>query len=383
LSKKVQTVFQIGDRILFWLSAFMSIGFLSAITYLAFDETTELRLLTIGFMVSMLIHWAFYLFHKVSAILNKYTVHLTALLSFLLFSFVTVYNPLHYSEMWVYLLFYPLTVALLNNRSVFKVWTGVFLIFYFGFMLWDPTSSLEEGFGLSLIGRTLYAIASCLIGFYFLEYQELAHQKMQKELLEEHNSRLVKTLYTLVPVVERKSHTSREVINRAADLMKKVSKQLPDHKIEDWEIELISLLHFVSRIKYPDYLFEKQDKLTQFEFNLVQEHCELGCELLGEDEAFSSIKEAFRHHHEKLDGTGYPHQLAGNRIPIFAQILGITEAYLAMITPRSYRKALSNYETFMEISKLSNLAYDERVVKAMGEALGLSRIEQTNSNLVG
>lgn len=381
--KKIQTVSIIGDRILFWQAALMSVGFISAMAYLLYNQSSELRLLTVGFMVSMLIHWAFYLFHKVSIMLNKHSVHLPALLSFLLFGFVAVYNPLHYSEMWVYLLFYPLTVALLNNKKLFATWTSVFLLFYFGFMLWDPTISLEEGFGISLIGRALYAIGSCIVCFYFLKYQEWTHQKMKADLQEEHNSRLIKTLYSLVPVVERKSHTSREIIHTAADLMKAVSKKMPDHKIEDWEIDLISLLHFVSRIKYPDYLFEKQEKLTQFEFNLVQEHCELGCELLGDDESFTSIKEAFRKHHEKLDGTGYPHQLAGDRIPVFAQLLGITEAYLAMITTRSYRKSLTDYEAFMEISKLSNIAYDERVVVALGQALEIPEVEQTNTGLVG
>ncbi|MBP1964806.1 HD-GYP domain-containing protein [Paenibacillus aceris] len=81
-------------------------------------------------------------------------------------------------------------------------------------------------------------------------------------------------------------------------------------RVQEWEIDLLSLLHFVSRIKLPDYMFEKEGKLSEFEF--VQEHCYMAKELCEGIPDFQEVEKSFLYHHEKVDGTGYPYCLGGS-----------------------------------------------------------------------
>ena len=93
-------------------------------------------------------------------------------------------------------------------------------------------------------------------------------------------------------------------------------------------------LHDVGKIAIPDAVLLKPGKLTAEEMTLVQQHPSLGDTLCGELRLLENIRPIVRHHHERLDGTGYPDSLFGDRIPLLAQIMSIVDAYDAMTTER-------------------------------------------------
>jgi putative two-component system response regulator len=99
-------------------------------------------------------------------------------------------------------------------------------------------------------------------------------------------------------------------------------------------------LHDVGKIGVPDAVLLKNARLDSTEFTQMQAHTTIGERLCGELRTLRPVRPIVRHHHERLDGTGYPDGLRGDDIPITAQIVGIVDAYDAMTTNRPYRTAL-------------------------------------------
>lgn len=99
-------------------------------------------------------------------------------------------------------------------------------------------------------------------------------------------------------------------------------------------------LHDVGKIGIPDALLLKPSPLTAEEFTLVKQHTIIGERLCGGLRLLKPVRSIVRSHHERLDGSGYPDGLRGDRVPLLAQIVGIVDTYDAMTTTRPYRAAL-------------------------------------------
>lgn len=114
------------------------------------------------------------------------------------------------------------------------------------------------------------------------------------------------------------------------------------------EIEQLSdaaLLHDIGKIKVPDAILLKPSALTAEEYEIIKCHSKWGADII-EDEVTIDVQwkdiiiEIIRHHHERYDGKGYPQGLPGEKIPFFAQIISIVDAFDAMTSDRPYRSAM-------------------------------------------
>lgn len=122
------------------------------------------------------------------------------------------------------------------------------------------------------------------------------------------------------------------------------------------EDELVALrrggfLHDVGKIAVPDAVLTKCGPLDPEERALMEQHPAIGDKLCSELRLLDDVRPIVRHHHERLDGTGYPDHLAGDSIPLLAQIMSVVDAYDAMTTTRSYRSALSGDRACAELRK--------------------------------
>jgi putative two-component system response regulator len=99
-------------------------------------------------------------------------------------------------------------------------------------------------------------------------------------------------------------------------------------------------LHDVGKIGIPDAVLLKPTRLTAEEFTLIKQHTIIGERLCGSLRSLKPVRAIVRCHHERLDGSGYPDGLRGDRVPLLAQIVGIVDTYDAMTTTRPYRAAL-------------------------------------------
>jgi diguanylate cyclase (GGDEF)-like protein len=123
-------------------------------------------------------------------------------------------------------------------------------------------------------------------------------------------------------------------------------------------------LHDIGKIGVPDSILRKPGALTESEYETVKQHVALGDLIVRELPDLEEIRAGIRHHHERWDGTGYLHRLAGDDIPQVARILAVCDAFSAMTTDRSYRKALSVDEALTRLEDASGTQLDERLVVA-------------------
>lgn len=110
-----------------------------------------------------------------------------------------------------------------------------------------------------------------------------------------------------------------------------------------------AFLHDIGKIGIPDTVLLKQDRLTPTEYELMKQHPVIGDRLCGKLQSLDLVRPIVRHHHERLDGTGYPDGLRGQDVPLLAQIVSIVDAYDAITTDRPYRVARSPEEAYREL----------------------------------
>jgi diguanylate cyclase (GGDEF)-like protein len=123
-------------------------------------------------------------------------------------------------------------------------------------------------------------------------------------------------------------------------------------------------LHDIGKIGIPDSILRKPGALTDSEYETVKQHVALGDLIVRDLPDLDEIRAGIRHHHERWDGKGYLHGLAGDEIPVVARILAVCDAFSAMTTTRPYRKALSVEEALTRLEDACGSQLDERLVVA-------------------
>ena len=134
-------------------------------------------------------------------------------------------------------------------------------------------------------------------------------------------------------------------------------------------LRLAGLLHDVGKVGIPDQILRKPGKLTDGEYEIVKQHVALGDSILRDLPDLDAIRAGVRHHHERWDGRGYLHALAGDDIPLFARILAVADTFSAMTTSRPYRKALDLREARLRLEDAAGTQLDERLVAAFLDGL--------------
>ena len=105
-------------------------------------------------------------------------------------------------------------------------------------------------------------------------------------------------------------------------------------------IAVAALLHDVGKIGVPDDILRKPGRLTAAEFEAIQQHPDMGANIVSAVPGFEEALDAIRHHHERWDGGGYPFGLVGKETPLTARLMAVADAYSAMTTDRPYRKGM-------------------------------------------
>lgn len=129
------------------------------------------------------------------------------------------------------------------------------------------------------------------------------------------------------------------------------------------KLVLLSLLHDIGKVGIPEAILTKEGTLTKEEWEIIKMHSEIGYKILIGIEAFSEIATDALYVHEAWNGSGYPDNLSGNKIPLCSRIIAIIDAYDAMISDRCYRKALSIEEALNRLKLSAKKQFDPVLVK--------------------
>jgi HD-GYP domain-containing protein (c-di-GMP phosphodiesterase class II) len=126
---------------------------------------------------------------------------------------------------------------------------------------------------------------------------------------------------------------------------------------------IAGLVHDVGKIGIPEAVLSKAGKLTPAEFEIIKKHPEIGYQILRDIPLMHDILPGVLHHHERFDGRGYPHKLAGENIPLIARMLALADTFDSMISTRAYRPALPRQRVLEEIRNCSGSQFDPRLAE--------------------
>jgi HD-GYP domain-containing protein (c-di-GMP phosphodiesterase class II) len=179
----------------------------------------------------------------------------------------------------------------------------------------------------------------------------------------EHDARLRATENLIRVVDARDTYTGShsESVARLAQALGE-ALELPEGTIE--QLRIAALLHDLGKIAVPDQILKKPGRLTEDERAWLRRHPETGFELL-EGLDIHPVDLWILHHHEHWDGSGYPHGLRGEQIPIGSRIILVADALDAMTTERSYSRAVGFDAAIEELHRCSGTQFDPTVVAAL------------------
>ncbi|QEH33601.1 Cyclic di-GMP phosphodiesterase response regulator RpfG [Aquisphaera giovannonii] len=152
---------------------------------------------------------------------------------------------------------------------------------------------------------------------------------------------------------------------RVARIAMRLAEELgfPPDKRSD--LYLAGLLHDIGKIGVDDVVLKKEGPLSPEEYRKIQAHVEIGVTILRDLKTLHHILPGVRHHHESLDGSGYPDHLSGEDIPLEARILAVADSFDAMSSNRPYRKRLTPGQIDEVLKKGRGKQWDARVVDAL------------------
>lgn len=129
-------------------------------------------------------------------------------------------------------------------------------------------------------------------------------------------------------------------------------------------VHLCGLVHDIGKIGLPPGLLEKPGALTLDERRQMEEHSVIGERILSQVDDYSEIARIVRHHHERMDGHGYPDGIVGAKIPLLSRIIAVADAYDAMTSDRPYRDAMPSQVARMRLAQAVETQFDTTIVAA-------------------
>ncbi len=169
-------------------------------------------------------------------------------------------------------------------------------------------------------------------------------------------------LSALVSAIEAKDPYTRGHSQRVALLSRDLAEAagFPAAFVKD--IHISGLVHDIGKIGVPEVVLRKQGRLDDAEYEAIKQHPEVGFRILRDIPQLAPILDGVRYHHERYDGHGYPHGLAGEAIPVSARIIALADTFDAMSSNRTYRSARSRIEVFAEMSRLGGTQFDPKLL---------------------
>jgi len=256
-------------------------------------------------------------------------------------------------------------ISLTENKPLRKVWSD----FYF----WSLPYYLAGAALAGLIGRlnqrfgwqaTLLALPAMFVIYrsYRLYVGKLQNEKRH---VEEMASLHLRTIEALALAIEAKDHTTHEHLRRVRVYAVELAKRL---KLAPDELEALraaAMLHDIGKLAVPEHILNKPGRLTPEEFEKVKIHTVVGAEILERVKFPYPVVPIVLSHHERWDGSGYPHGLKGEEIPMGARILSAVDCLDALAADRHYRAALPLDEAMEHVAGQSGKSFDPDVVEVL------------------
>jgi HD-GYP domain-containing protein (c-di-GMP phosphodiesterase class II) len=179
----------------------------------------------------------------------------------------------------------------------------------------------------------------------------------------------ISTIKALTKAIDAKDHYTHGHSERVAEYAVLVGQEmkLPEDFIE--KLEYLGLMHDIGKIGIPEIILNKPSKLSDDEFNLVRSHSVVGAEIISNIKFIGEHADIVRHHHERVDGRGYPDRLPGDKISLGAKIIGVADSFDAMTSNRIYSAPMTKEQAVEELQRCCNTQFCQDVVNAFIKVL--------------
>lgn len=193
---------------------------------------------------------------------------------------------------------------------------------------------------------------------------KIAEDKMNRYKLSEGSSMRSRTIDLIINSLHEKNSREMHHSKRVSEISVQIAEELDLAPETIRRIQIAGLMHDIGKIGIPDSVLNKPGKLTAEEWQEIKKHSEKGYKILSSANEFSEIADYVLQHHERWDGKGYPQGLAAAAIMLEARIISLADAYDAMTSDRTYRKALPEAVALAEIERCSGSQFDPAVADA-------------------
>jgi putative nucleotidyltransferase with HDIG domain len=238
-------------------------------------------------------------------------------------------------------LYVPLVALLVYGYEVYSIWVvATFLL---------PTLALQR-----------------LIHLYQEQREAVAGLAAVNHQLERANLSFASALVATLDARDRyTAGHSAAVAVYSRDIAKRMSLSEEDQRL----VHLCGLVHDIGKVGLPPGLLEKPGALTLEERRQMEQHPVIGERILSKVEDYSDIARIVRHHHERVDGLGYPDSLKDDEIPILSRIIAVADAYNAMTSDRPYRDAMPSRVARLRLAQAVESQFDTTIVAAFEAVL--------------
>lgn len=264
----------------------------------------------------------------------------------------------------------------------------------FVFLL-PKTNSMEAEKIIERINRSItekqkeHIICSVSFGWATKSYQNedirkifmRAEDHMYRNKLTESSSMQNETIKMITKTLYQKNRREQLHCERVGKLCELIGNAMRLGPESVRELKMAGLLHDIGKIGIDESVLNKSGKLTEAEWRDMRRHPEIGYHILRSVNEFAPIAKYVLHHHEKIDGTGYPRQLKNEEIPIQSKIISIADAYDAMSSHRPYREDLSLSKVVEELKANAGSQFDPEILKIFIDQIVKQRVwRRTNRN---
>ncbi len=184
------------------------------------------------------------------------------------------------------------------------------------------------------------------------------------DLFRERDALLSGVIRALINSIDAKDRYTCGHSDRVAQMSTRIASELGLSAKDCEQIHMSGLLHDIGKIGVPDYVLSKPDRLTESEFALVKLHPTIGFEILKDLKPISYVLPGVLHHHEAFDGSGYPHGLSEENIPLFGRIIAVADSFDAMTSDRPYRSGMPRAEAERILLLGSGTQWDPNIIRA-------------------
>jgi putative nucleotidyltransferase with HDIG domain len=217
------------------------------------------------------------------------------------------------------------------------------VLFVFQYLIWARVQAYERGEELSQRTREL---ASLQVGLLSTVMQTLS---MRDAMTARHSAAV-------------------------ARYAREVARMLGVDEREQDLIHTAALLHDIGKFIFPDSILLADRKLTDDEWEIVKLHPEQGAKLVRRIEGYGPVADIIISHHERVDGKGYPHGIAGDEIPLGSRIISVADTYDVMTSRDSYRRPVSSEAAIVELRRVAGSQLDPEVVERFVEMVESGRV---------